>query len=192
MFCPKCGAQNADGSRFCWNCGEPLGTRTSTAKGDRLTLGGKIIGLGSLAALFCFFLPWVSVNVLGMWSIAMSGWDSVNYARPLFSEMLSASPLKALPNQVFLLVPIAAVVILVVLYFRSGRAAARAFALAVVIFLSVVGIVPALLYFPIIDALQKSPGNIGASIQANMGLWGTLAGFLAAFVGAALDIKGIE
>ena len=24
MFCPQCGAQNADGSRFCGNCGEPM------------------------------------------------------------------------------------------------------------------------------------------------------------------------
>ena len=25
MFCPKCGADNADFSKFCTNCGSPLG-----------------------------------------------------------------------------------------------------------------------------------------------------------------------
>lgn len=31
MFCPKCGAQNPDGAKFCKGCGAPLGGRPATA-----------------------------------------------------------------------------------------------------------------------------------------------------------------
>ncbi len=77
MFCPQCGAQNADGSRFCGKCGEPMnpvnsgsnlpvvtrssGKPASSVVTDVLTFlkaNVKLVGIvaGALAAILLFSL----------------------------------------------------------------------------------------------------------------------------------------
>lgn len=34
MYCPKCGAQNPDGSRFCGSCGMTFGATQTSAGGQ--------------------------------------------------------------------------------------------------------------------------------------------------------------
>lgn len=33
MICPRCGAQNSDGARFCSNCGQPLAAQVAATSG---------------------------------------------------------------------------------------------------------------------------------------------------------------
>ena len=77
MFCPKCGAQNADGSRFCGKCGEPMNSGNSGSNLPAVTRSAgksassvvtdvmaflkanvKLVGIvaGALAAILLFSL----------------------------------------------------------------------------------------------------------------------------------------
>jgi len=95
MNCSACGKPNSDGVSFCEFCGAPLRPR-STPNGEpvvsrptpaqpappsaaevaqmgkslvgSLSLGEKFIGVGTIAAVLGFFLPWISTPDLGMLS----------------------------------------------------------------------------------------------------------------------------
>lgn len=79
MFCPKCGAKNEDGTKFCSSCGAPLsdpgigaagntdttgaagGTSSSAAnKGLFIMAGGAVVVIALVAVVVChlFFAPW--------------------------------------------------------------------------------------------------------------------------------------
>ena len=63
MYCTYCGESIENKSKFCPHCGKQLaqaGTRavSLTVPG----LGKRSSALGSLAVLFCFFLPWIFVS----------------------------------------------------------------------------------------------------------------------------------
>jgi len=87
MVCSSCGKMNADGVSFCEYCGTNLRPATAVAPAaaftepvaptaadvaklsksllNSLSLGDKFTGVGALAAMLGFFLPWVSTPDLG-------------------------------------------------------------------------------------------------------------------------------
>jgi len=57
VFCPHCGSENSDTSRFCQNCGASLTPGAPPRKpGGRATTGLE----PNLAGLLCYILGWVS------------------------------------------------------------------------------------------------------------------------------------
>jgi len=55
MFCPKCGAENPDGAKYCSKCGADLGV--STTKPETETT----VGLApNVAGLLCYVLGWIT------------------------------------------------------------------------------------------------------------------------------------
>lgn len=92
MICSACGKTNADGVSFCEYCGANLRAQSATTPGmaapspvpaaqappsvaqvaqmsrsllSTFTLGEKLAGAGTIAAVIGFFLPWVSTPDLG-------------------------------------------------------------------------------------------------------------------------------
>jgi len=56
MFCPKCGAENPEGAKFCSKCGAALGT-TSTPSGTSETSTGLS---PNVAGLLCYLVGWIT------------------------------------------------------------------------------------------------------------------------------------
>jgi len=54
MFCPKCGTENVESSRFCHNCGEALAPGVSKSTGSSTGLEANIAGL------LCYVLGWIT------------------------------------------------------------------------------------------------------------------------------------
>jgi len=54
MFCSKCGAENADDSDFCKQCGAPTGSAMPVATGSSTSLEPNVAGL------LCYLFGWVS------------------------------------------------------------------------------------------------------------------------------------
>jgi len=54
MFCPKCGAENAEGSNFCHKCGEALVPHVSKPTGSSTGLEANVAGL------LCYVLGWIT------------------------------------------------------------------------------------------------------------------------------------
>ena len=54
MLCPKCGAENAEGSNFCHQCGEALATGVSKPKAGSTGLEANVAGL------LCYVLGWIT------------------------------------------------------------------------------------------------------------------------------------
>ena len=89
MFCPKCGTQNEDGSRFCYNCGtifeeenqqpqaQPVQQPMQPVQpmmqpdvkpavpGKGLGIASMIVGIISLA-LFCFWFICIPCGIVGI------------------------------------------------------------------------------------------------------------------------------
>ncbi|WOV84897.1 trypsin-like peptidase domain-containing protein [Sporosarcina jeotgali] len=51
MFCPHCGTQNDEGSKFCSNCGKPLKTKKQNSWMLPVALSSMIVLLGSIAGI---------------------------------------------------------------------------------------------------------------------------------------------
>jgi uncharacterized membrane protein len=54
MFCPKCGAENAEGSSFCQKCGASLAPEVSKPRGTSTGLEPNVAGL------LCYILGWIT------------------------------------------------------------------------------------------------------------------------------------
>lgn len=54
MFCPKCGAENDEGSKFCQKCGSVLATDAPKPTGTSTGLEPNIAGL------LCYVLGWIT------------------------------------------------------------------------------------------------------------------------------------
>ena len=93
MICTACGKVNIDGSAFCEQCGARMNAQPAAIPGTAapgpapaaftppaapqvapmasaliasMSMGEKISGGGAIAAAISFFLPWVSIAVLGI------------------------------------------------------------------------------------------------------------------------------
>ena len=56
MFCPHCGAQNPEGSKFCSGCGSTLTTQHLAPRQTGTTTGLE----PNIAGLLCYVLGWIS------------------------------------------------------------------------------------------------------------------------------------
>ncbi len=92
MICTACGKTSADGSAFCEHCGARMNAQPASIPGTAalgpapaaitppaapqivpmasaliasMSMGEKISGGGAIAAVISFFLPWVSIAILG-------------------------------------------------------------------------------------------------------------------------------
>ncbi len=88
MYCPHCGAFNADEARFCTNCGRPLAPmavpppaypdapaaipRPTGAAGSIRIFGLIVLGLSILIILGFFLMNWAGDRIV------VSGWDIFN------------------------------------------------------------------------------------------------------------------
>ena len=54
MFCPKCGAENTDGSQLCQKCGATMATEAPKPSGSTTSLQPNIAGL------LCYVAGWIS------------------------------------------------------------------------------------------------------------------------------------
>ncbi len=54
MFCPKCGTENEESSKFCNKCGEPLAPGVSKPNGSSINLEPNVAGL------LCYVLGWIT------------------------------------------------------------------------------------------------------------------------------------
>lgn len=54
MFCPKCGAENAEGSSFCQKCSASLAPEVSKPRGTSTGLEPNVAGL------LCYILGWIT------------------------------------------------------------------------------------------------------------------------------------
>ena len=85
MFCPKCGSQNSDGTRFCRGCGADVGNVLAVVDGkpisplsekhiDMYTSGlrGLITGLGFVLVSGVSFAVSMRLAVLGIFALAFA------------------------------------------------------------------------------------------------------------------------
>jgi uncharacterized membrane protein YvbJ len=70
MFCPQCGAQNADGAKFCASCGAGLAKTAAPARAASAAVGTRTSGL-AIAALIMGILG-ISLLAVIFGGIAMS------------------------------------------------------------------------------------------------------------------------
>ncbi len=150
-----------------------------------LTLGRKISGSAALAALICFFLPWLKISC-GT-EIAVSGFD-LAIAPPSGAN-------QGATNLLLLTSPAMALAILAVIYVSLNRQRLDLRRKAIwQMIMGVAGIVPPTLVFLAVHQARNDPRNwgLGYLISIEHGLWATLAGFIGVIVGALLDLKEHE
>ena len=75
MYCTYCNHENAEGNKFCENCGKPLVNESSkiseppvlstvqqTPRQSKTSWARRLASIGSAIVLYCFFLPWLLVS----------------------------------------------------------------------------------------------------------------------------------
>jgi len=61
MFCPKCGAENPDGAKFCSKCGGALGVAATPSEGAGTPEAESSTGLSAnVAGLLCYVAGWIT------------------------------------------------------------------------------------------------------------------------------------
>jgi len=61
MFCPKCGAENPDGAKFCSKCGAALGVAATPSEGVAKPEAESSTGLSAnVAGLLCYVAGWIT------------------------------------------------------------------------------------------------------------------------------------
>lgn len=61
MFCPKCGAENPEGSKFCSKCGAELGASAKPSDAVAKPEAESSTGMSAnVAGLLCYVLTWVT------------------------------------------------------------------------------------------------------------------------------------
>ena len=107
MFCPKCGSQNADGTKFCRGCGADVGNVLAAIEGrvpehfaqaekqiDHFSRGvrGLVIGIGFLIVSGVAFGVSMRLGVLGVFALAFAFF----FLGTGVSRLIQARSLKAL------------------------------------------------------------------------------------------------
>jgi hypothetical protein len=110
MFCPKCGLQNADGTKFCRVCGADLGSVLAVIDGRPLPapalsekyidlygsgLRGLLIGAGFFIVSGVSFAISIRLAVLGIFSLAFAFF----FAGTGVSRLIQAKAVKALSKR---------------------------------------------------------------------------------------------
>jgi len=101
IFCPRCGVTNQTSSKFCKNCGANLSsidkyaypydvaTLTNT-RTQSLWLG--IASIGSLLAFFCFFLPFIVINIANPVAWLIGGPDNITFTMSANQLLTNSAP----------------------------------------------------------------------------------------------------
>ena len=105
MFCPKCGSQNSDGTRFCRGCGADVGNVLAVVEGKPISpvaerhidlyargLRGLILGLGFVIVSGASFAISMRLAVLGIFAMAFA----VIFLGTGISRLVQAKALKQL------------------------------------------------------------------------------------------------
>jgi hypothetical protein len=206
MNCSACGKANSDGVSFCEFCGtdlrrkstpnsEPIVARTMSAQPappsaaevaqmgksllSSLSLAEKFVGAGVIAAVFGFFLPWISSPDLG----PLAGLLGQIGAAGLNHVSLSGVDLAKFVGAVYLIL-LAAIAAGVLFYFSRMAAIPRKLLMGgfQVMIGSLCGpaIIAALLFVPLIQSV------------AGMGLWLLGLGFCSIAAGGLITIATLS
>jgi hypothetical protein len=105
MFCPKCGSQNSDGTRFCRGCGADVGNVLAVVEGNPVSplsekyidlysrgVRGLLLGFGFLIVSGVSFAISIRLAVLGVFALAFA----VFFLSTGISRFVQAKALKRL------------------------------------------------------------------------------------------------
>jgi len=142
---------------------------------DRLSQGGWFSGSGAALVLVCFFLPWVTVSCEGQRIASLSGFDLAQGV---------AGGVNAQPA--LYLVIVAAILSLGVLAYTYQRNYSTTATAVTQLLLALIGFAPLLKVY--LDLQSQSQRGALVSVDAQLGLWGTMLGLVMIAVGGAIDL----
>ena len=195
MYCAYCGSQNQDGVAYCGNCGKPIMVVNPVQPSpvvqqavnlgivSRSSKGFKVGSSGAALVILCFFLPWILVSCGGQ-TTRISGWDLATGAE-IRSGFMS-QPVESQPG--LFLVLLAGLGVIALAYFAYKRCRLRkvtdGFGLIVL------GAIPlAILLLNFVGAKEAAAKEGIYYIDFQLGLWGTIIGFMIVIVGGVLNLR---
>lgn len=184
-FCEKCGAELSEGARFCEQCGAEAIEKKSkpTAsyqprpvsdymKGGLVT-GANLAAIGALVVIVSFFLPWVSVPLIGQ----AAGYRIPDILRSLSSLGGGSSDIDTVILLIYL-VPLLAIASLIFSFAQRNRQTPSSGTPHIII-----GIACGLLAILFMSYIREAEGWV----RTEIGLYLTLLGSLGMFVGGILS-----
>lgn len=161
---------------------------------SKLSRGGKVTGPSGLAALVCFFLPWIMVSCEGQPVASFSGWQLATGG----TVQTPFGPQTTNPSFDMLLVLLGtiAAVVMVALVYQSRMALRR----AAVVVLGAAGLGLALLLLKLVttssqvasQAEQQGAMGVSLDVQFQMGYWLVVLAHLGMLAGAFMDLRSAE
>jgi len=99
MYCPKCGAENPEGAKFCSKCGAQLGAAGAPSEGPVKPEAESSTGMSAnVAGLLCYVVGWVTGIVFVVWEkkstfVRFHAWQSIMTFGVLTVVSLVLSPI---------------------------------------------------------------------------------------------------
>ena len=142
---------------------------------DRLSRGSWFSGLGAILTFACFFLPWVTVSIVGQPVVSLSGFDLAQGV---------AGGIDAQPA--LYLVIAAAMLSLGVLAYTYQRGYSDVATAGTQLLLALIGYAPLLGLY--LSLRSRSQPGVPVSATPQLGLWGTMLGLLMIAIGGIIDL----
>lgn len=203
MYCTYCNHPNAEGNKFCENCGRPLVGKDAvpvpapqTNVPSRSSWTRRLTSIGSALVLICFFLPWLLVSC-SLDSNANSGMEISGYEIASgnyqvtenlnqFGSMFGGSPYETsnadMAYPLLALIPVAGALGLVAL---NGRVSGSVIA----IMAGFLGIGGMTIFSIAMSGYREELQSMLIQLSYKAGYWGTWLGFIWLVVVGILTIR---
>ncbi|MCE7918826.1 MAG: hypothetical protein DYG85_04820 [Chloroflexi bacterium CFX1] len=149
---------------------------------EKSSKGHKVGSSGASLAILCFFLPWILVSCGGQ-TAKVNGWDLASGT--VIGSGFGAQQIEGKP--ILFLVFLAAFGVLYLAYtaFKRGSLIPTMDGYGLI----ALGAVPLLILFISFSGAKDQAAQQGIYIEYQVGLWGTVIGYIAAIAGGVLNLR---
>lgn len=149
---------------------------------EKSSKGHKVGSSGAALVILCFFMPWILVSCGGQ-TAKVNGWDLASGT--VVGSGFAAQQIEGKP--ILFLVLLAAFGVLYLAYtaFKRGSLTPMMDGYGLI----ALGAVPLLILFISFSGVKDQAAQQGIYVEFQVGLWGTVLGYIAAVAGGVLNLR---
>lgn len=149
---------------------------------EKSSKGHKVGSSGASLAILCFFLPWILVSCGGQ-TAKVNGWDLASGT--VIGSGFGAQQIEGKPILFLVLLAAFGVLFLAYTAFKRGSLTPTMDGYGLI----ALGVVPLLILFISFSGAKDQAAQQGIYIEYQVGLWGTVLGYIAAIAGGVLNLR---